>query len=161
MIPQQRSFTVNGVQRRVMVADSQTLADMLRDQLGLTGCKVGCDQAVCGACTVLMNGVPVAACSTFAFVAEDTEILTIEGLAPRGRMDPVQQAFLEAGAVQCGFCTAGLILSVHALLRLTPDPDDAAIAHWLGGHVCRCTGYSAILDAVHLAARRMLAQAAA
>ena len=135
-----------------MVADSQTLADMLRDQLGLTGCKIGCDQAVCGACTVLVDGVPVAACSSFAFMAEGREILTIEGLSPRSAFAVVQQAFLEEGAVQCGFCTAGLVLSVHALLQLHPDPDDAVIADWLGAHVCRCTGYSAILAAVRRAA---------
>jgi len=157
---QERSFTVNGVARRVMVADEQTLADLLRDQLGLTGCKVGCDQAVCGACTVLVDGRPVAACSSFAFMAEGTEITTIEGLATRDSLDPVQQAFLEAGAVQCGFCTAGLVLSVHALLRREPDPDDATIAAWLEAHVCRCTGYAAILDAVRLAARRMMQVAA-
>lgn len=155
-----RDFTVNGVKRRVAVADEQTLADMLRDQLGLTGCKVGCDQAVCGACTVLLDGVPVAACAMFAFMAAGRAIVTIEGLSPRGRLDAVQQAFLETGAVQCGFCTAGLIMSVHALLRQTPQPDEAAIKDWLGGHVCRCTGYSAILEAVQLAARRMPAQAA-
>jgi carbon-monoxide dehydrogenase small subunit len=156
-----RAFTVNGKPRRLLVEDCQTLADMLRDQLGLTGCKVGCDQAVCGACTVLVNGAPVAACSMFAFMAEGAEILTIEGLSPRGRMDVVQQAFLEAGAVQCGFCTAGLILSVHAILRDTPDPDDATIADWLGAHVCRCTGYAAILEAVRRAARTLQTQAAA
>jgi carbon-monoxide dehydrogenase small subunit len=150
-----RSFIVNGVARELKVADSQTLADMLRDQLGLTGCKVGCDQGLCGACTVLIDGVPVAACSCFAFMVEGAKIETIEGLAPRGRIDPVQQAFLETGAVQCGFCSAGLILSVHALLRQVPEPDDATISHWLEAHVCRCTGYTAILNAVRLAARRM------
>ena len=151
-----RTFIVNGVARQVMVADEQTLAEMIRDQLGLTGCKVGCDQAICGACTVLVNDLPVAACSSFAFVAEGASIETIEGLAPRDRLDPVQQAFLETGAVQCGFCTAGLILSVHGLLRRVPDPDDATITHWLEAHVCRCTGYAAILDAVRLAAQRMM-----
>jgi aerobic carbon-monoxide dehydrogenase small subunit len=150
-----RSFIVNGVARELMVANSQTLADMLRDQLGLTGCKVGCDQGLCGACTVLIDGAPVAACSCFAFMVEGAKIETIEGLAPRGRIDPVQQAFLETGAVQCGFCSAGLILSVHALLRRVPEPDDATISHWLEAHVCRCTGYTAILNAVRLAARRM------
>jgi carbon-monoxide dehydrogenase small subunit len=150
-----RSFIVNGVARELKVADSQTLADMLRDQLGLTGCKVGCDQGLCGACTVLIDGVPVAACSCFAFMVEGAKIETIEGLAPRGRIDPVQQAFLETGAVQCGFCSAGLILSVHALLRRVPEPDDPTISHWLEAHVCRCTGYTAILNAVRLAARRM------
>jgi aerobic carbon-monoxide dehydrogenase small subunit len=156
MSSQQRNFSVNGVGRSVMVADEQTLADMLRDQLGLTGCKVGCDQGVCGACTVLVDGVPVAACSSFAFMADGKAIETIEGLAPRDRLDPVQQAFLEMGAVQCGFCTAGLIMSVHALLRSVPDPDDATIRHWLEAHICRCTGYNAILDAVRLAVTRMM-----
>jgi aerobic carbon-monoxide dehydrogenase small subunit len=160
MTIQARTFVVNGQSRQMMVADEQTLADLLRDQLGLTGCKVGCDQAVCGACTVLVDGTPIAACSTFAFMAEGATIETIEGLAPRGRLDVIQQAFLETGAVQCGFCTAGLILSVHALLRGVPDPDTDTISHWLEGHVCRCTGYVAIIDAVHLAARRMPREAA-
>jgi carbon-monoxide dehydrogenase small subunit len=151
-----RCFIVNGVTRSLDVADNQTLAELLREQLGLTGCKVGCDQGVCGACTVLVDGVPVAACSSFAFMADGASIETIEGLA-RGRIDPVQQAFLETGAVQCGFCTAGLIMSVHALLRRDPDPDDATISHWLEAHVCRCTGYTAILNAVRLAAKRMAA----
>jgi aerobic-type carbon monoxide dehydrogenase small subunit (CoxS/CutS family) len=155
-----RTFTINGVTRSIAVADEQTLADMLRDQLGLTGCKIGCDQALCGACTVLIDGTPIAACSRFAFMAENTSIETIEGLARRDRLDPVQQAFLETGAVQCGFCTAGMILSVHALLRRFPDPDDVTISHWLEGHVCRCTGYAAILKAVRLAALR-IRQAAA
>jgi carbon-monoxide dehydrogenase small subunit len=150
-----RHFIVNGVTRMIEVADNQTLADLLRDQLGLTGCKVGCDQGLCGACTVLVDGVPVAACSRFAFMADGAVIETIEGLSPRDGLDPVQQAFLETGAVQCGFCTAGMILSVHALLRRIPNPDDATISHWLEGHVCRCTGYVAIQNAVVLAAKRM------
>lgn len=148
-------LTVNGMARDLPVADNQTLADLLRDQLGLTGCKVGCDQGLCGACTVLVDGTPVAACSSFAFMAEGTSITTIEGLADRNRIDPVQEAFIETGAVQCGFCSAGMILSVHALLHRVPDPDDATIAHWLEAHVCRCTGYTAILAAVRLAANRM------
>lgn len=160
MSTQRRTFTVNGVARSVMVADEQTLADMLRDQLGLIGCKIGCDQAVCGACTVLVNGTPVAACSCFACTAEAATIETIEGLAQRDRLDPVQQAFLEAGAVQCGFCTPGLVMSVHALLRCIPNPDDATIRHWLEAHVCRCTGYEAILHAVRLAATRTVQEAA-
>jgi carbon-monoxide dehydrogenase small subunit len=150
------TFIINGVRHSISVANEQTLADMLRDQLGLIGCKVGCDQGLCGACTVLVDGVPVAACSSFAFMAEGAEIETIEGLASRDRLDPVQQAFLETGAVQCGFCTAGLIMSVHALLRRVPNPDDATISHWLEAHVCRCTGYVAILNAVRLAAARMM-----
>jgi carbon-monoxide dehydrogenase small subunit len=137
------------------VADEQTLAEMLREQLGLTGCKVGCDQAVCGACTVLVDGMPVAACGCFAAMVEGAAIETIEGLGGRGQLDPVQLAFVETGAVQCGYCTAGMIMSVHALLRRDPAPHDATIRHWLEAHVCRCTGYTAILDAVRLAARRM------
>jgi carbon-monoxide dehydrogenase small subunit len=160
MTTRERGFTVNGVPRRLMVADEQTLAEMLREQLGLTGCKVGCDQAVCGACTVLVDGVPVTACACFAAMAEGASIETVEGLAAGGRLDPVQLAFVEAGAVQCGYCTAGMIMSVHALLRSDPNPDDDAIRHWLEAHVCRCTGYTAILDAVRLAGRR-LARAAA
>jgi carbon-monoxide dehydrogenase small subunit len=160
MSTQQRTFTVNGARRSVMVADQQTLADMLRDQLGLAGCKVGCDQGICGACTVLVDGMPVAACSSFAFMAEGATIETVEGLASGDRLDPVQQAFLETGAVQCGFCTAGLIMSVHALLRRLPDPDDATISHWLEAHVCRCTGYAAILKAVRLAATRIVRETA-
>jgi aerobic carbon-monoxide dehydrogenase small subunit len=148
-------FTVNGIARTLSVAANQTLADLLRDQLGLTGCKVGCDQGLCGACTVLVDGTPVAACSSFAFMVEGASITTIEGLAERNTIDPVQEAFIETGAVQCGFCSAGMILSVHALLRRVPDPDDATIAHWLEAHVCRCTGYTAILAAVRLAANRM------
>jgi carbon-monoxide dehydrogenase small subunit len=155
-----KTFIVNGTARTLDVADNQTLAEMLREQLGLTGCKIGCDQAVCGACTVLMDGVPVTACATFAAVAEGARIETIEGLSPRGQLDPVQQAFAETGAVQCGYCTAGLVMSVHALLRRDPDPDDATVKHWLEAHVCRCTGYNAILEAVRLAAGRMLQRAA-
>lgn len=153
-------FTVNGVARRLTVADEQTLAEMLREQLGLTGCKVGCDQAVCGACTVLVDSVPVTACACFAVTVEGASIETIEGLGGRGRLDPVQLAFVETGAVQCGFCSAGMIMSVHALLRRDPNPDDATIRHWLEAHVCRCTGYAAILDAVRLAAKRMMLEAA-
>ena len=160
MSARERSFTINGAGRRLMVADEQTLAEVLREQLGLTGCKVGCDQAMCGACTVLVNGVPVTACACFAAVVEGAVIETIEGLSPRGQLDPVQLAFVETGAVQCGFCTAGMIMSVHGLLRRDPDPDDATIRHWLEAHVCRCTGYTSILDAVRLAAKRMVRRAA-
>ncbi|WP_428540692.1 (2Fe-2S)-binding protein [Rhodopila sp.] len=160
MSTRERSYTINGVTRRLVVADEQTLAEMLREQLGLTGCKVGCDQAVCGACTVLVDGIPVTACACFAAMVEGATIETIEGLSPRGQLDAVQQAFVECGAVQCGFCTAGMIMSVHALLRRDANPDEATIRHWLEAHVCRCTGYSAILDAVRIAARRMAREAA-
>lgn len=133
---------------------------MLREQLGLTGCKIGCDQAVCGACTVLVNNVPVTACACFAATVEGVTIERVESLSRRGHLDPVQQAFVEAGAVQCSYCTAGIIMSVHALLRRDPHPDNPTIRHWLEAHVCRCTGYAAILDAVRLAASRMARETA-
>jgi carbon-monoxide dehydrogenase small subunit len=151
------SVTVNDVPRALKVADHQTLAEMLREQLGLTGCKIGCDQAACGACTVLVDGIPTAACATFAAMADGKSILTIEGLSPNGGLDPVQQAFADTGAVQCGFCTAGMILSTHALLRLHPDPDEATILHWLEGNICRCTGYTPIIEAIRLAVERQRA----
>lgn len=155
-----RTFTVNGTARTLAVEDHQTLAEMLREQLGLTGCKIGCDQAACGACTVLVDGVPVAACATFAAMVENKSILTIEGLSLQGGLDPVQQAFAETGAVQCGFCSAGMILSVHALLRHDPDPDEPTIRQWLEANICRCTGYTAIIQAVRLAALRIQRRAA-
>ena len=143
--------TVNGEQRACMVPTNLVLADFLREKLGLKGCKVACDAAACGACTVLVDGRPVAACSAFAFGIDGADVLTIEGVGA-GAPDPVQQAFLECDAFQCGFCTPGMILSVKALLARHPDPDDAAIREWLGANLCRCTGYEMIIDAVKAAA---------
>jgi aerobic-type carbon monoxide dehydrogenase small subunit (CoxS/CutS family) len=148
------SVTLNGRPRPFAVSPSDVLADVLREACGLTGCKVGCDQGVCGACTVLMNGKPVAACTTFMFTVDGQAITTIEGLAADGRLHPVQQAFLACGAFQCGFCTPGLILSVVALLAEHPDPDEETIRAWLGGNLCRCTGYNPIVAAVREAALR-------
>lgn len=148
-------FELNGEDRELLVAAHMTLADVLRESFNLIGCKVGCDQAVCGACTVLVDGKPVATCSAFAFTADGRRITTVEGLAPLGELDLVQQAFLDAGAVQCGFCIPGMVMSVHALLARVSDPDEAAIQSWLDGNVCRCSGYRTIIDAVQLAARRL------
>jgi len=146
---------VNGTAHAVEVPAHLMLADLLRDRLGLTGTRVACDQAVCGACTVLVDGAPVAACSTFAFQVDGRSVLTIEGLGgPDGRLDPVQQAFVERSAFQCGYCTSGMILLTKALLAADPRPDRATIVRWLGANVCRCTGYQMIVEAIEDAARR-------
>jgi carbon-monoxide dehydrogenase small subunit len=142
------SLTLNGKTHDLAVAPNIVLADLLRDRFALTGCKVGCDEGVCGACTVLIDNIPVAACATFAFAADGHSVLTIEGLCLGGVLNRIQQAFLATGAFQCGFCTPGMILSIVALLAHDPDPDDETIRDWLGGNICRCTGYRQIVDAV-------------
>lgn len=148
--------TVNGERRACVVPTNLVLADFLREHLGLKGCKVACDAAVCGACTVIVDGRPVAACSAFAFEVDGAEVLTIEGLGTSAP-DPVQQAFLDCDAFQCGFCTPGMILSATALLARMPAPDDTAIREWLGANLCRCTGYEMIVDAVKAAAAALRA----
>ena len=146
-------LNVNGQTRDVVARATDTLLDVLRDGLGLTGAKRGCDLGACGACTVLADGRPVNACLVLAFEAVGSEIVTIEGLKGAGGLHPVQQAFVEAGAVQCGFCTPGQVLAVAALLAECPDPDEARIREALSGNVCRCTGYVKVLDAVRNAVR--------
>ena len=148
------SVTLNGLPRQFQVAPNDVLADVLRERCGLTGCKVACDQGVCGACTVLVNGRPVAACATFMFAVDGAEITTIEGLAPGDGLHPVQEAFVTCGAFQCGFCTPGMILSIIALLGEEPDPDEQTIRRWLAGNLCRCTGYGTIVAAVRAASMR-------
>ena len=147
------TLTVNECNHRLSVSARRILADLLREDLQLTGCKIGCDQAVCGACTVLVEGMPVTASTSFAFEFDGKAVTTIEGLAAGGVLDPVQQAFLEHGAFQCGFCTPGMILSVKALLARHPDPDVPLIRQWLNANICRCTGYQMIIDAVRVAAK--------
>jgi carbon-monoxide dehydrogenase small subunit len=147
------SLTVNGRPHRLSVAPRRVLADVLREELYLTGCKIGCDQAVCGACTVLADDIPVTACTTFAFELDGKEVTTIEGLAEGETLHPIQRAFLEHGAFQCGFCTPGMVLSVKALLARHPDPDEALIRNWLSANICRCTGYQMIIEAVQAAAK--------
>jgi len=150
------SCVVNGRARSVAVPINRTLAEFLRDDLNLNGCRVACDGAVCGSCTVLLDGKPVASCSTFAFEAEGAKIETIESLSEGPtKLHPIQQAFLETNAFQCGFCTAGLVMSVKALLAAHPSPDDKTISEWLRSSVCRCTGYKTILEATRLAAARL------
>ena len=145
--------TVNGRTHPLRVTPQRVAADFLREDLQLTGCKIGCDQAVCGACTVLADGVPITACTTFAFELDGKTVMTIEGLAEGGALHPIQRAFLDHGAFQCGFCTPGMILSVKALLARHPDPDEALIRQWLNANICRCTGYRMIIEAVQAAAR--------
>ncbi len=154
------SLTLNGKTHDLAVAPNIVLADLLRDRFALTGCKVGCDEGVCGACTVLIDGIPAAACATFAFSVNRRSVMTIEGLGLDGVLSRVQTAFLATGAFQCGFCTSGMILSVVALLARHPDPDDETIRDWLGGNICRCTGYRQIVDAIRHAARAETAELA-
>jgi aerobic-type carbon monoxide dehydrogenase small subunit (CoxS/CutS family) len=146
------SVTLNGVPRQFQVSPRDVLADVLREHCGLTGCKVGCDQGICGACTVLADGRPVAACATFMFKVDGAQITTVEGLGSGDTLHRVQAAFLACGAFQCGFCTSGMVLSAVALLAEHPDPDEQTIRAWLGGNLCRCTGYGPIVAAVREAA---------
>ena len=147
--------TVNGVHR---VADDvwagESLLYVLRERLGLPGSKNACEQGECGSCTVYLDGVPVCACLVAGGQAEGRTVVTVEGLTDGDRLHPVQQAFVDAGAVQCGFCTPGLVVAVHDLLQRDPDPADADVREALSGNLCRCTGYEKILDAVRLAASR-------
>ena len=146
---------VNGVDREVH--DSwlgENLLDVLRDRLGLVGAKGACEQGECGSCSVLVDGDLVCSCLCLAASFAGREIVTIEGVAPPGAPSDVQQAFVDAGAVQCGFCTPGLVVAVHDLLQRDADPSDADVREALAGNLCRCTGYEKILDAVRLAASR-------
>ncbi|WP_395106718.1 (2Fe-2S)-binding protein [Actinomadura sp. SCN-SB] len=149
------TFTVNGSKETVDdVWEGESLLYVLRERMGLPGSKNACEQGECGSCTVYLDGVTACACLVAAGQAEGRDVRTVEGLADGDRLDPVQQAFVEAGAVQCGFCTPGLIVQSHALLDRVPDPGDAEIREALAGNLCRCTGYEKILDAVRLAAAR-------
>ena len=148
--------TVNGQTRQADdVWEGESLLYVLRERLGLPGSKNACEQGECGSCTVYLDNVPVCACLVAAGQANGRSVVTVEGLASRTDLHPVQQAFLQAGAVQCGFCTPGLIVAAHDLLCRTPQPTDPQIREALAGNLCRCTGYEKILDAVRLAARQM------
>ncbi len=144
--------SINGVRHGLDVEPGETLASLLRDRLGLTGTKVSCGVQVCGACTVLLDGLAVSACSVLAVEADGREVRTIEGLARDGSLTPLQQAFIDCGALQCGFCTPGLLMACTELLERHADPDEDTIRSWLEGNVCRCTGYRRIVEAVRRAA---------
>ena len=146
---------VNGETYEVIVKSSETLQDVLRDKLGLTGTKEGCDTGKCGACTVLIGGQAVRSCLTLAVSARDREITTIEGLAKVEKLHPLQQAFIKHGAVQCGFCTPGMILFTKSFLEENPEPQDEEIRKALSGNICRCTGYVKIIEAIQAAAKEM------
>jgi aerobic carbon-monoxide dehydrogenase small subunit len=150
---------VNGEERRADVEPRMLLVQFLRDRLGLTGTHIGCETSQCGACTVLLDGAAVKSCTILAAQADGCEVTTIEGVAPRGMLHPVQQAFWEEYGVQCGYCTPGMVLSTVALLAESPDPDEAAIRHALEGNICRCTGYHNIVKAVRSAAGKLAAGA--
>jgi aerobic-type carbon monoxide dehydrogenase small subunit (CoxS/CutS family) len=143
--------TVNGVRYEREVEPRLLLSDFLRQELGLTGTHVGCEHGVCGACTVLVDGEPVRSCLMLAVQAEGHEVATVESLAAGDELHPLQEAFHQAHGLQCGFCTPGILMTFVAFLRDTPDPSEDMIRDALGGHLCRCTGYQNIVDAVRLA----------
>jgi len=147
--------TVNGKQVERDIEPDLRLLDFIRETLHLTGTKEGCGEGECGACTVLMDGVAVHSCLVLAMQADGTTIITIEGLSKGHALHPIQQAYVDTGAVQCGFCTPGFIMATFALLQETPDPSEEEILAGLEGNLCRCTGYAKILEAVKLAATRM------
>ena len=144
---------VNGESVRLSVRGNETLLELLRERLGLTGTKSGCEHGDCGACTVLMDGRPVNSCLVLAAEADGREITTIEGIAGDHELHPLQQAFVEHNAIQCGFCTPGMILTAVALLNENPAPSEAEIRHYLQGNLCRCTGYGKIVEAIQAAAQ--------
>ena len=145
-------LSVNGKARSVDTEPERPLLEVLREDLGLTGTKYGCGEGQCGSCTVLLDGKPAFSCVTTVRAAEGRRIVTIEGLAEGGRLHPVQQAFLDEGAVQCGYCTPGMVLQTVALLENHPKPTDAQIVDGLNGHLCRCSDYQRIMNAVRRAA---------
>ena len=148
-------INVNGKDYEVEVEDSMTLTSLLRNKLNLMGTKIGCGEGECGACTVIMNGEAVASCLVLAFQAEESKIVTIEGVGGKKGDHPIQQAFLEVGAVQCGFCIPGMVLSAKALLDKVPSPTEYEIREGISGNICRCTGYEKIIEAINLAAQNM------
>ena len=149
------SFTLNGTLQELEVEPHELLLDLVRDRLGLTGAKRSCDVQVCGACTLLVDGRPVSACTTLAFEVRGRSVLTIEGLVENGKLHPLQQAFIDHGGFQCGFCTPGMILAAKALLDENPNPTEEELKHFMNGSICRCTGYKKIIESIMAAAKTM------
>lgn len=152
------SFTLNGKLQELDVEPHELLLDVVRDRLGLTGVKRSCDVQVCGACTLLVDGRPVSACTTLAFEVRGRSVLTIEGLADDGKLHPLQEAFIEHGGFQCGFCTPGMILASKALLDENPNPSEEELKHFMHGNICRCTGYKKIIESIMAAAKKMASE---
>ena len=153
-------LTVNGETQRLVVEPRRLLADVLREDLGLTGTNLGCEHGACGSCTVLVDGQSVRSCLMFAVQANGHEVMTVEGLARDGELHPLQQAFWEKQGVQCGFCTPGFLMTAYELLQRNPNPGEEEIRDALSGNICRCTGYQHIIEAVQSAAQSMAASAA-
>lgn len=147
-------LNINGTEYHVTTQVTRTLTEVLREDLGLLGTKIGCNKGECGACTVIMNGRSVTSCLVLAVQADGATIVTIEGLAKDGKPSVIEQAFVDEGAVQCGFCTPGMVMSTQALLSVNPHPSEAEIKTALEGNLCRCTGYAKIIDAVQKASQR-------
>ncbi len=147
------NLKINGKSYRLSTNEDMRLIDVLRDELGLLGSKEGCGEGECGACTILMEGRTVNACMVMAFQTDEKEIITIEGLSNGEQLHPIQQAFIEIGAVQCGFCTPGMILSAKAILDKDTNPTREMIRQGISGNLCRCTGYAKIVDAIELAGK--------
>lgn len=156
---QRITVTVNGVPHSGDVEVRKTLADFIREDIGLTGTHLGCEHGMCGACTVLLHGQAVRSCLLFAVQADGAEITTVEALGTPEQLHPLQEAFRDHHGLQCGFCTPGFLMSATAFLRETPEPTDAQIREVLGGNLCRCTGYQGIVEAVRDAAQRLRARA--
>ena len=153
------NVTINHESEQVVVPSNMTLMQMLREKVALTGTKNGCSAGECGACTVLMNGEPVNSCMVLAVECEGAQIVTVEGLAGDKQLNPIQEAIIQAGGVQCGFCTPGILISSRALLDRNPSPSEQEIKEALVGNLCRCTGYERVIESVKAAARVQLAQA--
>ena len=159
--PRTIRFTLNGKPVSARIATHHTIIEMLQESFGLFGARESCGQGLCGCCTVLVNGTAVSGCLYLAAFAEGAEVVTVEHLSTNERLSPVQEAFIEAGAFQCGFCTPGFVLMVHQLLDHNPEPSDDDIRHYLSGNLCRCGTYPEIIKAVKLAARKRKGSAAA
>lgn len=158
MSEHQITMTVNGREVSGYAEARMTLVDFLRDVLGQTGTHIGCEHGVCGACSVVLDGKPVRSCLMYAVMADGHKITTVEGLeGPNGELSPLQDAFWENHAMQCGYCTPGMLIATHTLLQENPDPDEAEIREAIGGNLCRCTGYQQIVEAVQMTAKKMRA----
>lgn len=149
------SFTLNDDPVEVVIKDNMTLLDLLRDKLGLTGTKKGCEQGECGACTVMLDGLPVNSCCTLAVECKGRNVVTVEGIVKGGKLHPIQKQFIEKWALQCGYCTPGMIMSAKALLNHNPHPTELEIREAIEGNLCRCTGYAKIVEAIQAAAAEM------